>query len=62
MKVKYDGREYEFEGRLRGRDIIRKLGLNTEAVLMIVEGKLVSLEDYIDSDKEVEIVKVISGG
>ena len=62
MKVKYDGREYEFEGRLRGRDIIRKLGLNTEAVLMIVEGKLVSLEDYIDEDKEVEIVKVISGG
>jgi len=62
MKVKYDGREYEFEGRLRGRDIIRKLGLNTEAVLVIVEGKLVSLEDYIDSDKEVEIIKVISGG
>jgi len=62
MKVKYDGREYKFEGRLRGRDIIRKLGLNTEAVLVIVEGKLVSLEDYIDSDKEVEIVKVISGG
>jgi len=62
MKVKYDGREYEFEGRFRGRDIIRKLGLNTEAVLVIVEGKLVSLEDYIDSDKEVEIVKVISGG
>jgi len=62
MKVKYNGRKYEFEGRLRGRDIIRKLGLNTEAVLMIVEGKLVSLEDYIDGDKEVEIIKVISGG
>lgn len=62
MKVKYDGKIYEFEGKFKGRDIIRKLGLNTEAVLVIVDGKLVSLEDYIDEDKEVEIVKVISGG
>ncbi len=56
-------REVDIKGKIRGRELFKKLGLNEEEYLLIVDGKLLPLEEYVkDSDKKVEIIPVISGG
>ncbi len=56
-------REVEIKGKIRGRELFKKLGLNEEEYLLIVDGKLTPLEEYItEYNKKIEIIPVISGG
>lgn len=56
-------REVEIKGKIRGRELFKKLGLNEEEYLLIVDGKLTPLEEYISEyNKKIEIIPVISGG
>ncbi|ANE42281.1 sulfur transfer protein involved in thiamine biosynthesis [Fervidobacterium ngatamarikiense] len=47
---------------MRGYDLLKKLGLNPEEHLIIVDGELYTEDRVIKKDKEVKIVKVTSSG
>lgn len=62
MLVKYDYKTYQFDESMRGYELLKKLGLNPEEHLIIVDGELYTEDRVIKKDKEVLIVKVTSSG
>jgi sulfur carrier protein ThiS len=55
-------REVEVAGPLNVGQLVRKLGYNREAVLVIVDGTLVTGDATIAEGSEVEVRPVVSGG
>jgi sulfur carrier protein ThiS len=55
-------RELDIKGPKNALALVRELGLNREAVLVVVDGTLVTSDATIPDESEVEIRPVISGG
>lgn len=55
-------REVEVTGPVNAGALVRKLGYNREAVLVIVDGTLVTGDATISEGSEVEVRPVVSGG
>jgi sulfur carrier protein ThiS len=55
-------REVEVHGPIGVQALLRQLGLRREAVLVIVDGALVTGDTTIQEGSEVEVRPVISGG
>ncbi len=55
-------REVELSGPVRVSALLRQLGYRREAVLVIVNGTLVTGDASIEEGSEVEVRPVISGG
>jgi len=62
VKVFYEYQTFEFNESLRGYELLKRLGLNPEEHLIIVEDELYTEDRVIRKDKEVKIVKVTSSG
>lgn len=55
-------REIDIPGPLRVDTLLRRLDLNRESVLVIIDGTLVPGDQMVPDDATVEIRNVISGG
>ena len=55
-------RELEVDGPLRVNDLVKRLGLNRESVLVIRADALVTGDARLEDGDDVEIRPVISGG
>ena len=55
-------RDVEVPGPLRVKDLVKRLGLNRESVLVILGDSLVTGDATLDDGAEIEIRPVISGG
>jgi sulfur carrier protein ThiS len=62
MLVIHRGEKYEMKGGMTARDLVLKLGLDPEAVLVVRNGKMVDDSAIMEDDDEVRLVAVISGG
>lgn len=62
MKVSYEGKIFEFDESMRGYDLLKRLGLNPEEHLIVVDGELYTEDRIIRADRNVTIVKVTSSG
>lgn len=55
-------RDVEVSGPLRVNDLVARLGLNREAVIVIRGDSLVTGDAHLDDNDDIEIRPVISGG
>jgi sulfur carrier protein len=62
LKVRYEFKTYEFDESLKGIELLKRLNLNPEEHLIIVDGEIYTEDRVIKKDREVTIVKVTSSG
>ena len=62
MEIVYRDRKWELKGNITARDAIKKIGLNPEEVLVVVNGELKTDDAVLKDGDQVKLVAVISGG
>ncbi len=62
MKVRYGDREYEYRERLTVRQLLDRLGVLPETVVVVVNEEIVTEDEMLEDDDQVELVRVVSGG
>jgi sulfur carrier protein len=62
MQIIFRDKEYELKANITARDAIKKIGLDPESVLVVVNGKLVTDDVVLREGDEVQLVAVVSGG
>jgi sulfur carrier protein ThiS len=62
MQITYRDKKYELKANITARDAIKKIGLDPESVLVVVNGKLVTDDVVLREGGEVKLVAVVSGG
>jgi sulfur carrier protein ThiS len=62
MKLIYRDKEWELQGRWRVRDAIKEVGLLSQTVLAVRDGKLLTGDVMLEKDDEIKLIAVVSGG
>jgi sulfur carrier protein ThiS len=62
VKLRNPDREVEVAGDRKVHDLLGELGINPDTVLVIRERELLTREDRVREQDEVEVRPVISGG
>ena len=62
MKIIYRDQEWELKRRTTVRRAIKKVGLNPEAVLTVLNGELVTDDRVVEQDDTLKLIAVVSGG
>jgi sulfur carrier protein ThiS len=64
VELKPDGRrvELEFESEPTVADLLKRLGLSSEAAIAIVGGRVAPEWERIRGDQEVIVIRAVSGG
>jgi sulfur carrier protein ThiS len=62
MKIVYRNKTYDVKPNITARDAIKKIGIDPEAVLVVVNGNLVTDDVILKEADEVKLVAVVSGG
>jgi len=62
MQITFRDKKYELKANVTARDAIKKIGLDPESVLVVVNGKLVTDDVVLREGDEVKLVAVVSGG
>ncbi len=63
MKVTYRDKQWDdLRGGMTARDLVKKLGLQPEAILVVRNGELVTEDTIVKDEDTIKLVAVISGG
>jgi sulfur carrier protein len=62
VKLRNPDREVEVTGGQSVRDVLAELAVNPDTVLVIRAGELITREQRLGTDDEIELRPVISGG
>ncbi len=62
MQITFRDKKWELKGNTVARDAIKKIGLDPEAVLIVVNGTLTTDDVLLKEDDQVKLVAVVSGG
>lgn len=62
VKIRYRDKEWELEGRRTVRQAIEEVGLSSETLLAVRDGKVVADDVMLEADDEIRLLAVISGG
>ncbi len=62
MQITFREQKWELKGGMTARDAIKKIGLDPEGVLVVVNGKLSTDDVILKEEDQVKLVAVVSGG
>ncbi len=62
MRVKVRDKVYHFHFKLRAKELLQKLNLQPQSSIVIRNGDVITEDEFIEEDDEVEIINTISGG
>ncbi len=62
MEITFREKKWELKGNITARDAIKKIGLEPEAVLVVVNGELKTDDALLKEEDQVKLIAVISGG
>lgn len=62
MNVRYNDKEFAFDQRMTAHQLLERLGVLSEAVVVIRNGEIVTEDEMLEVGDEVELIRVISGG
>lgn len=62
IQLTYRDKKYPVKPNITARDAIKKIGLDPEAVLVVVNGQLMTDDVILREGDEVKLVAVVSGG
>ncbi len=62
MKVTYRDKKWELRGGMTARDLLRKLEIPQDTVLVVRDGQLITEDTILQDDDNIKLVAVISGG
>jgi len=62
LQVVYRGKILLFDEKLNGYQLLKRLGVLPESVLVVREGKLLTEDEWLHPGDSVKVVTVVSGG
>ncbi len=62
VKLKYRNKDYEVPAGMTVRDAIKKVGLQPETVLAVLDKKLLTDDTVLREGMDIKLIAVISGG
>lgn len=62
VKMKYRNKDYEVPAGMTVRDAIKKVGLQPETVLAVLDKKLLTDDTVLREGMDIKLIAVISGG
>lgn len=62
MQIKFRKKSYEILDEIQLAKAIKRLGLNNLSVLAVRDGSLITEDEILHADDEIELIEVISGG
>ncbi len=62
MEITFRNKKYEVKGGMTAREALRKIGVDPESVLIVVNGKLATDDVLLREGDKVKLVAVVSGG
>lgn len=62
MKLKFDNKikELEFFGKIK--ELLKRENINPETVVVLKNGEVISEDERVQNDEELELISVVSGG
>ncbi|MCX7642927.1 MAG: MoaD/ThiS family protein [Armatimonadetes bacterium] len=62
MRVEFRGKAFEFDQRMRVKDLLEKLNLSPESTIVVRGEEVLTEDDWLEEDDEVKVISAISGG
>ncbi len=62
MKVRYGNKTYEFSESMTAQRLLEKLQILPETVVVVRGDEVVTEDETLEAEDEVELIRVISGG
>lgn len=62
MEIVFREKKWDMKGNITARDAMKKIGVDPESVLVVVNGKLVTDDALLKEGDQVKLVAVVSGG
>ncbi len=62
MKVEFRGQVFEFDKRMRVKELLEKLNLSPESALVVRGEEVLTEDEWLEEEDEVKVISAISGG
>ncbi len=62
MKVEFRGQTFEFNRKMKVRDLLKELKLSPESTIVVRGDEVLTEEEWLEEDDEVRVISAISGG
>lgn len=62
VTIKFRSQEWQLPAGMTARDAIKKVGLQPESVLIVLEGQLITDDIILKAGQRIKLVAVVSGG
>lgn len=62
MRVRFGAKQFEFPLRMPAKRLLEKLDVLPETVVVVRNEEIITEDEMIEAQDEVELIRVISGG